>query len=198
MAAAVLLFGQTAQKTIGGIQIDAFVDEGHEKSAEATEYPVEDGARITDHVISSPDTLSLTCVVGVAPLGSTDLDTGVNRPLDVYDSLTELMEARETIEVVTGLKVYQNMIITGFSVPRTKDNGRSLEFTMSLKKIEIRASQSTAIPSKKLKAGSGGTAGSSRVAQSKANTGKAQAAPVESPAKRESFLTPIKGQMGVR
>lgn len=148
-----LLFGKRGMKTIGGIEIDAFVEERHVMSASVTQYPVEEGFNINDHVTQNPDGLTLHCAVGPQPVkilgGVLNLTSFKNNAYQVYDALIILKETAELLEVVTGLKVYENMIIDSMNITRTKDNGQSLEFDIGFTQVTIVQSLETDIPASK-------------------------------------------------
>ncbi len=154
------------QKKIGSFVIDAFRSETHRQSNTVTRFPVEDGSDINDHVISNPDVLEIQGIVGAVILS--DIDTGTNRTLDAFNELTRLKVERNLISIVTGLKVYDNMIIESFNVPRNSTNGGSLSFSMTLKNINIVESQSTVIPKTILT----GDEETKQQAQSEADIGK--------------------------
>jgi len=154
-----LLFGKSGQKEIGGVVIDAFVSEKHSMYASVSQYPVEEGYNISDHVTQGPDGLSISAVVGPQPVkilgGVLTLTSLKNQAYQVYEALLVLKELGEPIEVVTGLKVYNNMIIDGMNITRTKDNGQSLEFDMTFSQITIVKSQTTTIPASQKKIAGG-------------------------------------------
>lgn len=62
------LLTQTKAK-IGGIELDCSVNETHERSAELTKYPVEDGGNISDNVVLLPKKLTIEGLVSKTPLG---------------------------------------------------------------------------------------------------------------------------------
>lgn len=144
-----LIFGQT-KASIGGITLDASVSEEHLSTAELTDNPVEDGAKITDHVQIQPKQLTIEGVVSDFPLGYLEIGNIMNlgrtvmslfgkssRSVDAYNKLVKLQEKREPFTVVTGLKRYKNMILTELSVPRTAETGKSLQFRAVLREIRI-------------------------------------------------------------
>jgi len=145
-----LLFGGRNQKKIGGMVIDAFIEERHTMSASVTQFPVEEGFKIGDHVTQNPDGLFLQCVVGPQPVkilgGVLTLTSLKNQAYQAYEQLKKLKELGEPVEVITGLRVYQNMIIDNIEITRTKDNGQSLEFSMGFTQIRIVKSKTTVIP----------------------------------------------------
>jgi len=73
------------------------------------------------------------------------------RSLDHFRILTQLQENKVMITVVTGLRVYPNMMIAGMDFPRTKETGRSLKTTISLTEIKIAQTEKVKIPPKNTK-----------------------------------------------
>lgn len=148
-----LLFGKYGQKEIGGVVIDAFVEERHTMTSSVTQYPVEEGFNISEHVTQYPDGLSLQCIVGPHPVkilgGILDIASFKNQAYQVYEALVVLKELAEPIEIITGLRVYDNMIIDSINITRTKDNGQSLEFDMGVTQVTIVQSLETDIPANK-------------------------------------------------
>jgi len=128
-------------KSIGGIVIDAFVTEGHKRQVDHTEYAIESGSTISDHVRIRPDTLDVSGLLVV----------DINKSLGTaYDSLSALVDKRELVTVVTGLKVYENMVIESLNVDREASTGGSLPFTMTFQRIAIVKSQTATIPKSSL------------------------------------------------
>lgn len=144
-----LFFGKP--KYIGGVQIDAFIEEVHDMTATATRYPVEDGAVITDHVTQNPDALNITGLVSPVSIYLWDITSfNPTRVYDTYLKLTALKEAGDPVAVMTGIKTYQNMIIEGLNITRNKTNGGGLPFTMALTRVKVVKSQFSAIPKNNL------------------------------------------------
>jgi hypothetical protein len=108
------LLGQLQQglnQTIGGVAgivIDATVSEQHTTSCDLTENPVEEGAKITDHVQLKPAELSIEGVITDTPLGYAVIGNiqnlirsvstifgGSSRSLDAYNELIKLQQSRK-------------------------------------------------------------------------------------------------------
>ena len=53
--------------------IDATVEENHLLSSQVTQFPIEDGSTISDHIIKKPFKLTMNCIVSDNPINSTDL-----------------------------------------------------------------------------------------------------------------------------
>ena len=135
------IFSKGIKKAIGNIYIDAFSVEIHSKKSNITSYPIEDikdNSKITDHVLNLP--LNLNTNGTIEPI-----DDGYNI-LDTHNKIVDLMNSKQLISIITGLKVYNNMIILDYTVTRNAQNGQSLVFTMQSQETKIVQSQSVAIP----------------------------------------------------
>lgn len=143
-----------ATKNLTGIIVDATVSEEHVSDCDVTENPVEDGAKITDHVQLKPKKLTIEGVISDAPLGYAIVGNIQNlvrsvstlfgkkaRSQDAFDDLLKLQESRKPFTVTTGLKRYNNMIMESLSVPRTSQTGAAIHFKAVMKEIRIVKSQ---------------------------------------------------------
>lgn len=144
-----LLF-KKANAEIGGIKIDASVSETHLTEMDLTENPVENGAKITDHVQIKPNELTIEGVISDSPLGDNFVQSIVNleqkistffgtekRSIDAYNQMLKLQRSRDPFTVTTGLKVYSNMILTSLSINRTSETSNAIHFTANMKEIRI-------------------------------------------------------------
>lgn len=207
------IFKIPTKAQISVMKIDASLRENHERSAEATENEVEDGAIITDHVRLKNRTVTLDCMISDAPVSilglgvSTDDFLGAakdfsggdksafeglvkaerKKPAEAWKYLNELLEKRQPFSIVTALQRYENMVITKLSAPRTPENGRSLMFTVELKQLTIVKSQVVKIAAFKLQKGGAANSG-----QSKNDLGK-QATKQASGAQEDNSSLLLKG-----
>ena len=133
-----ILFGKKyAQSNIGGVVLDATLTEDHEYNSRVTNYPVEDGRIISDHIINEPETVQITGVVTDTPLA---ILSSFNRSINAFNRLIQIHTNRERVTVVTGIKVYTNMVMTSLQVPRNVQTGQSLTFVIQLQKIYLDSS----------------------------------------------------------
>lgn len=154
MALLNIIFGRKVRAQIGGITVDASIDEDHTLTCDVTENPVEDGANITDHVHLRPAELKINGVISDTPLdfsalnlpivgnvvgliNNTLINAGEPRSIQQYNKLVELRKKREPFDVVTGLKVYKNMILSSLTVNRNATNGKAIHFSAEMKEIKI-------------------------------------------------------------
>ena len=131
------LFGRKYDKgRVGVVELDVTISENHTFNSRATQFPVETGGDVTDHIINDPDILTLEGIVSDTPLNMFSFFT---RSIDAFNRLVDLHERRIPVTVVTGLKVYQNMVMTTLDVPRTIETGQSLTFNITLQNIRFDA-----------------------------------------------------------
>lgn len=145
----------TPRSSIGGIEIQATLEEIHNSTVQITEHPVELGAEITDHAFKKPDEVVLRCawsnsspqaLLGtVQRLFSGEL-SGADYVSDVYSQLRELQEARTPFEIVTTTRRYQNMLITALQVTRDQKTGNALVCTATCREVIIVQTKATTLP----------------------------------------------------
>jgi len=124
---------------IGGWFFDAFLRVDHTSKLTITEHPIQVGAAITDHAYMEP--AELVMEIGMSDAATSLVNgqfaNGWSRSVKAYEVLAELQKQRIPIQVVTRLKVYQNMLIETISVPDDYKTLYSLKVTVSLREIMV-------------------------------------------------------------
>jgi hypothetical protein len=124
---------------IGGYLIDAATSEEESLEADVTEYPVESGAVISDHVRNKPRTLELEFTVSDTPIGEAEAAraAGVVPSSEARQTLEDLRATRKPFTVVTARRTYENMVFASMRFPRDGQTGDALKATATLQQIEI-------------------------------------------------------------
>lgn len=146
MALLEVIFGKPRLAQIGVLTLDASLEETHSSASEVTEHPVEEGTNISDHIRRLPETLEINGIVTNHPLfllPSFDAPSPIqgdnrrqsDRVKAAYDKLKEIHDSGELVDVVTSLREYTNMAITGFTTLRNASNGNVLNTTISMREI---------------------------------------------------------------
>lgn len=136
-----LVLGRKAIGSIGELVLDARIDENHQLSNDVTQYPVEEGSNITDHVRNRPFVLTMTGHVTDSPIEYFDLSEDLNnqegetRSRSAFDQLITLYNDKSLVDVQTTLNLYQNMVIQDLIIPRNSSIGQELRFTATLIQI---------------------------------------------------------------
>ncbi|MBB4063691.1 phage baseplate protein [Gellertiella hungarica] len=108
-------------RAIGPVPLSCFVSERHSSSLDITEIPIETGANITDHAVVKPKTVML--------------DVGGQNAAATFAALVRFQESRVPFVLVTGLKVYQNMLVKRIDADRTADFSTVLKARVELQEI---------------------------------------------------------------
>ncbi|ELQ5997339.1 phage baseplate protein [Cronobacter dublinensis] len=131
------------QRRIGVLVPDVVISENHKDTLNVTSHPVEFGAAIADHAWRSPATLIMKCGFGS---GGALLDFASEAtawrqlgkgPQEIYQALRDLLDPPELLDVVTGKRIYQNMLLTGIDVTTDASTEYVLACTLTLTEIII-------------------------------------------------------------
>lgn len=144
------------QDVITEIPMDARVGSTYRFSSNVTQYPVESGATITDHVHHNPDEISLEGMVSDTPVnelptylglrGDTEFQAAGARTQSAFDALFAVWRDRLPLTVVTEYLVYDDMIVESFEIPKSPDRGEAIWFSMTLKKINTVETLTASLP----------------------------------------------------
>lgn len=155
--------------SIDGIEFDALIEQSTEYSAEVPEYPTEKGFNVSDTIIISPETISMTLYVTDTPVtwkkrfGATNFQ----RVDDVEKRLEQLFMSRKLVTVVTSDAVYEDMALLSYSISKSADVGYAREIPITLKKIIRTESKTVTISSGYGKSGAtGASAGTANTSSS--------------------------------
>lgn len=135
---------------IGAIMLDAVTEDSHEYTAQVTSHPIENGGFVSDHVFEEPRRVSITGEITESPVILFSAFNGLtDRRVEAYDQLLALFKSRDVVSVVTGLKVYNDMVMNRFSIPRNQGTGRRLQFTAEFTEIRKAESQIVGVAERK-------------------------------------------------
>lgn len=131
--------GVAILRSMGSLTFDAVISERHTAELEVTKNPVEMGASITDHAYVKPYGLTITGGVSATPLHEPNdsYGQGNDRPSAAYEAMLKLQATREPFDVVTGLKLYKNMMVTSITTEQDKDSAGVFAFSAELTEVII-------------------------------------------------------------
>lgn len=171
-----LLFGRKGAK-IGELQLDATIRESHKYDAEITDYPVEEGFDINDNIRKMPEQYDMEGIVTNSPISGitdfvVDIVTGNTNFSEVISNLRVDKQTRvevaqnillelagrkiqgkqendipKVFDIITGLRVFNNMAIKNLEFPRDGQTGEALRIVATFKKINVTTTETVAIPS---------------------------------------------------
>jgi hypothetical protein len=148
--------------TAGGefrvFEFDAVLSEAHALSAQATDFPVESGASISDHVVQKPDVLKLEGIVTNTPLpialgwsleryAAAATSGGFSRRAnDAWLELARIKAEGIAVDIQTGRGPYFNMVLEGLESTTDAETGEALHATATFKRITAVASRTVTVP----------------------------------------------------
>lgn len=98
------------------LTFDNTFKESHDYKMEVTSHPIEAGAPITDHVVEQQTRVSMTLHLTDHPID--DNDPVPLRAKKQFETLLQIFREKTPLQLVTGLAVYNDMVIESISVPR--------------------------------------------------------------------------------
>lgn len=150
--------GDGAISTVGMIDnylIDVMTSEEHVYEADITDYPVEDGADVTDNIRPKGVQVTVHCIISNTPFGPiSDVRTSTPPADECYEHLRQLIKNRALVTIRTSLKTFNNMALKSLTIPRRSGGGDFLEFTATFIHVvvvknarTVRVSAPIAVPS---------------------------------------------------
>ena len=154
-----LILNRKIPGKIDVLDLDATIEETEEYINNVTEFPVETGFAISDHVVHQPEKVVIQGFITNSPIPNSlvpdqsSLAGQGNRVLFALEKLIELSgfdgsgvngssvsstsPTAQLIDVQMGLRSYSGMIIERLTVPRDRNTGEALNFTIELRKLRI-------------------------------------------------------------
>lgn len=161
-----LIFGLGAPQTrIGSIPLDALLDETTKLSSNVTDYPVEEGSPINDHVANASERLMLRGVVTGAGLILFQ-GGGRSKLIATKEMFRELHESRTEITIVTGSDTYVDVVMTDLDITRNSAEEK-LNISVEFKKIRKAITRTADIPPEKVAPKAKGKAGATKASGGK-------------------------------
>lgn len=163
------------QRAIGPFTATVTLEEIASDDLEITQHPVQQGAAITDHAYKLPATVSIVVMFGDddAPLAET------------YAKLLELQAQRIPFDVVTGKRIYHNMLIRGLSQTTDAATENVLSIRLYLQEVILTELSIVTVPPRQNQANPGTTGATEQA-------GKKSAQPAEA-ARSRSALAVLAG-----
>lgn len=151
---------------IGFIQLDCTVSETHSRTAKVSQNEIEDGSEIADNVVLGNEKLTIEGIISEAPLPSGDIRdiantvtqkgfSFLNKKAGVLSGgliknagptikriialiqLENFWKNKVPFTIITGLKKYDNVIITGLEIPVDFKTGKSLRFKIDCEVVRV-------------------------------------------------------------
>lgn len=152
-------------RRIGDIEATVTIEEGGTDELEITQHPVQRGAAITDHAYVKPAELVLRVMFA---------ETEDRTLEETYQALLDLQASREPFEIVTGKRIYSDMLFKSIGVTTDKVTEQVLAVNCSFKQVILVDVVLTTVPPRAKQANPGKTGGTEKAGakQAKPENGK--------------------------
>lgn len=130
-----LFFKANRNYKVGAITLDLLLSEEHMFSSEITQYNIEDGSAITDHIRRNLFQGALSGRVSNFSLTQEGITT--NRAQDAYDALKQIWLDEQLVDIVTIYGVFNNVGISSISTPRFSGTGEAINFDITFQEVNI-------------------------------------------------------------
>ena len=120
----------------------------HVFPSKVTEFPIEDGASVSDHIVNGNATFSITGIFSDARLRKPDAQGKATAPqqptqTETYQALLKLRDDRKSFSILTPLDTYTNLVLKNLGMPR--DKGDALSVKMEFEQIRRAKSGTTTV-----------------------------------------------------
>lgn len=136
--------GSGIKSQLGLLTLDVTIEEVHERSARVTEFPIEGGGNINDHVSLRPKVLRIKGLVTDTPFEDSGFALGRSRASSAYFTLEQMWQLRIPFICYTQSAVYGNMVIETLSLPKSAES--ALTFDATLRQLTIVSGQNSIVP----------------------------------------------------
>lgn len=130
-----LLFRNNRTYGVGVITFDLILTEGHNFTNTITQFNVEDGSVISDHIRNDLFVGTVSGLISNYSLFTNGIFS--NRAQEAFDAIETLWREKTLVDIVTVLKVYNNVGISNVSMSRDSDSGEELVVDFTFQEINI-------------------------------------------------------------
>jgi len=147
-----IFFPTKSPGIIGTINLDCVLSENTSEDCEVTDYAIESGSYIQDNIYNRPLVFNLKGFLTDTPLGYIqtieNLFNSTNQSLTeaAIDALETLKLTRTPFTVVTGMRIYTDMVFLTLNYSRDPNNGRSCDIDCTFKQLVFASYQQVQIP----------------------------------------------------
>lgn len=170
-------------------EIDFLESESHEWNNEITQFPVEGGGNISDHIIKNPKSVKIVGLASDSPIDVFDILTGSGVLGQLFSTpntqkavkfFEDLRDLQKIVKVTTKLYTYPSMGCTSVTINRGKTSGNSIKYDIVFTEIRIVSTKTeklTKIPGAKDKTSSLKKRGSSSASKDLGKKSNVEATP---------------------
>jgi hypothetical protein len=127
-----------SSRSIGGFVANVTIEEDHNDEIEISDHPVEQGSEISDNAYKRPPSVTITAGWSNSSLSA------LGNPYytqQIYDALLNLQASLEPFQIVTGKRIYENMMMRRLSAKTDEKTENSLIVIAECRNVQIVSTQ---------------------------------------------------------
>lgn len=132
------------QRSIGDFVADVTIEEDGADELAITDFPVEQGADITDHSFKRPSSVKI--LVGYSNSSPTS-GGNPNYVQDIYAQFLALQSSRQPFDVFTGKRIYSDMLMQRLHQHTDQKLENALIMTVECRQVILTETQTVTVPS---------------------------------------------------
>jgi hypothetical protein len=129
--------------TLGTVEFDTVLSFDDNMESDIPDYPVEDGAYVSDDILKKPLQIQISGIITNMPVTWRTRHYSTDRVYRVSQQLRNIYLKGELLTLIRPDKVYKNMGITSLSFHK-ENYLNAIEVSLSLKQVTV--TQTTAVP----------------------------------------------------
>jgi len=145
----ILSYELPGQDELQSFDWDCTIQEGHDQGGSATQFPVEEGSKISDHIDLEPKKITLEGFVSNTPIKKMSsypvVGDGLNRGQQAWEAITRIHRQKLLCDVYTDTEIYESMAIESLSTDKTRRKHGGLWVTINLKEVRLVEAQEVRI-----------------------------------------------------
>jgi len=130
-----LFFDQQRTYGVGALTFDLILAESHNFNSSVSEYNIENGSIISDHIQKELENGTLSGLISNFSLTSPGIVS--NRAQDAFDLLEQIYNDQQLVTVYTVNKVYENVAIVSIGISRDDSTGEATIAEISFRKVNV-------------------------------------------------------------
>lgn len=135
---AIVMQKATQPAQIGELLVDVVVSREASYRSDVTEYPVETGFVISDHISRKAPTLTLEVVFTPTPVTWVDtIGTAGNRLAEVQAAIKDMYDKAEPVTIKLADAIWTNMVMTSAPLARTVQDGICYKMQLNFTQVRI-------------------------------------------------------------
>lgn len=115
---------------VAGVAVRVLKIESHKLASTATQYPVESGKSISDHVTLQPNIVNIQCEMP-------NTDSGTEKARGVLAAFIQMRDSREKKSISTEHALYKNMVLTNVAPVHQAPYKGALRIDLTFQQVGI-------------------------------------------------------------